>query len=284
MGMETLPSKQMHMYRSSNTRQFFYFGYIFLSLLQTQHGAGKHFVNIPPSQYMPFLKMAYWGLIFYNLFQWCIKLSIALLYLRIFSLQPIDRTRYLLFTLIGFMTISYWTLIFIVAFACQPIYFSWNKSIKGHCINTSAAFFVNSICSIIIDAALIIIVLPHILRLNLGRREKICSLFVVSLGFFAIAACALRTFKVWEVITVKDFTWYTVDFAVWSGIECCTAMICGTTLVIKPLLRKIFGSHLNEETASNSKDSVLSASLNTGVENQIVNNKKPIGDAGGREP
>jgi len=259
MGMETLPSKQMHMYRSSNTRQFFYFGYIFLSLLQTQHGAGKHFVNIPPSQYMPFLKMAYWGLIFYNLFQWCIKLSIALLYLRIFSLQPIDRTRYLLFTLIGFMTISYWTLIFIVAFACQPIYFSWNKSIKGHCINTSAAFFVNSICSIIIYAALI-------------------------MGFFAIAACALRTFKVWEVITVKDFTWYTVDFAVWSGIECCTAMICGTTLVIKPLLRKIFGSHLNEETASNSKDSVLSASLNTGVENQIVNNKKPIGDAGGREP
>jgi hypothetical protein len=224
----------------------FYFAYILLCILQTKYGAGMHIADVPTSSFAPFLGITYASLILYNLHQWAIKLSIALLYLRVFSFQPSDKIRNLIYVLIAFICVSYWTFIFIVVFACRPIALAWDKTLEGHCITVNVAFFVNTACSILADLFLIVIVLPQITRLKLGRLAKISTLLVVNLGWLAIIACALRTVKIGQVITVTDFTWHVLDFAVWGGIECSIAMICGTALVIRPLLTKVGESCLTK--------------------------------------
>jgi len=177
---------------------------------------------------------------FYNLYNWSLKSSIALLYLRIFSLQPSNKVRYTIIGLIVFTSLSQWMLIFVVAFACQPISSAWDKSIDGYCINVNPFFFVSTVSNTFIDLLLIVIAVPHVITLPLPRPEKIGVLLVVNLGWLTIGACIARTLMLGKAIVVEDFTWHILEFTVWSGIECAIGMICATAAVIKPLLQKLW--------------------------------------------
>jgi hypothetical protein len=213
--------------------------------LQTRYGAGNHITTLPTL--VPFLKLTYVGVIFYHIFQWATKMSLAFLYLRIFT--PQGRTRYAIYTLMAFLSISQSAFLFITVFACTPVALAWDKTLKGQCLDINPCFFASTFTSICTDLVLIMIALPPILQLKLRLPSKIGLLAVVNLGWVTIAACIVRTVKLRAMLTTPDFTWHAFDFVIWAGLECCTLMICVAAPVIKPLLKKIFGSSRdNSET------------------------------------
>lgn len=172
----------------------------------------------------------------YALYQWAVKMSLALLYLRVFG--PQDMTRHLIYALIAFISVYCWTFFFLVAFQCHPIATVWNSRIKGHCVNLLPALITNAVVSICIDLALIVIVIPRVIRLKLRKPQKIALLVTVNLGWVSILATILRTVKMSQLLQEQDFLWYVLDFTAWTGLELNTAMICASAPVIRPLLRK----------------------------------------------
>jgi hypothetical protein len=172
----------------------------------------------------------------YALYEWAIKMSLALLYLRVFT--PKNMTRTLIYALVAFITVYGWIFFFIVAFQCLPIVAVWNPHIKAHCLDLMPALITNAVASICIDLALMVIVIPSIMRLRLQKAQKIALLVIVNLGWVSILATILRTVKMRQLLSLPDFLWHVLDFVAWTGLELSTAMTCASAPVVRPLLRK----------------------------------------------
>ena len=188
----------------------------------------------------------------YALYQWSIKMSLALLYLRVFHVQKTARN--LIYGLIGFICLQGWVFFFLVAFQCLPVVANWDPSVKGRCLNMLPAFIACGVVTVCIDLTLIVIVIPRIIRLGLQKAQKIALLIIANLGWVSIAATILRTVKLYQILHLQDFLWYILEFVSWTGLELSTAMICASAPVIRPVLRKfpllegLMGSLESDET------------------------------------
>jgi hypothetical protein len=226
--------------------------------LQTKYGAGKHLADVPFASFEPILKLLFSGLILYTLFQCAIKLSLAFLYLRVFS--PQKRTRHIIFGIIAFIGISTLSAIFTIIFQCHPVSFAWDKSIQGHCISVNRTFIATAFPSVAIDLNFMTIALLRIVKLDLSRPSKLGLLALVNLGWVVIAACIMRTIKLGALASdqVFDFTWYIILYELWTGVECCTAVICVTAPAMMPLLQKMRSMCVTKSAAPPEDDPCMS--------------------------
>jgi hypothetical protein len=191
------------------------------------------------------------------MYEWTIKMSIALLYLRVFA--PVTLTRNLIYGLIAIILIYGWTFVFLMIFQCHPISAAWGpRGPDSHCIDARSAFVASAVVSICIDLTLIIIVIPRVMGLNISKAQKFALMAVVNLGWVSIMATILRAIELHHVVTLPDFTWNLLDFLAWTALELSTAMICASAPVIRPLLKKCtllkewMGSLSSEENSLNS--------------------------------
>jgi hypothetical protein len=67
----------------------------------------------------------------------------------------------------------------LAALQCVPVRSIWDKSITGKCLNLKAIIYVGTALSIIDDLLIMVLPIPCISSLRLGRMEK----FVVGLMF-----------------------------------------------------------------------------------------------------
>lgn len=106
-----------------------------------------------------------------------IKLSILLLYYRIFPL----RTYYVWAWILGAFSIA-WTVTVVLTscLQCTPIAYFWDQSIPGgRCINGPASYFVEAILNFGSDVCLLVLPFPMVMRLKVGRAQKwgLCGVF-----------------------------------------------------------------------------------------------------------
>jgi hypothetical protein len=226
--------------------------------LQTKYGAGKHLADVPFASYEPILKLLFSGLILYTLFQCAIKLSLAFLYLRIFS--PQKRTRYAIFGVIAFIGISTISALLIIILQCHPVSLAWDKTIQGHCLSVNRTFIASALPSVTIDLNFMTIALLHVVKLDLLRPSRIGLHVLINLGWIVIAACIMRTIKLGALASdqVFDFTWYIMNYEIWTGVECCITVICVTTPAMIPLLRKMRSTWGAESLARSDHDPCMS--------------------------
>jgi hypothetical protein len=130
----------------------------------------------------------YFSILSYNLSLTFTKISILLLYLRIFKTS---RTRYGCYILLG-IVIAYGTWLFFSSlFPCMPVAYFWDKQISGHCLPRMAVWFLNAALNIITDIAIFILPLRVVSALSLPRGQKIGLYFIFALGFLYV--CHLPT-------------------------------------------------------------------------------------------
>jgi hypothetical protein len=196
-------------------------------------------MDVSPSLFEPFFKITYFCLLMYGLFQLTVKMSISLLYLRIFT-EP-GWTRRLIYVVIAFLCITNVLSLFLVSFSCTPVARGWNPSIPGTCLNLKGITIASTVTSAFVDLCLILIVLPRVLHLNLPRGQKISVLIIVNLGWIVIVGGILRTVNLLALTkaTMPDFTWTTLNFAIWTSLECSIALTCASASALRPLLQKI---------------------------------------------
>lgn len=75
---------------------------------------------------------------------------------------------------------TFWT-VFASVFACVPVRAFWTKE-KATCLNQFAMWFTNAAINIATDFAIILLPIPVIRSLNLGKRQKIGLISIFAIG------------------------------------------------------------------------------------------------------
>lgn len=101
------------------------------------------------------------------------KISVCLFLLRIFQSRSF---RYCAYTLIGLNTAIGITWAFVDSLRCVPPHLGWEGWMNeepGHCINFIDAVLVNCLVNIVVDAALIVMPVYEVSKLQLPLQKKI---------------------------------------------------------------------------------------------------------------
>lgn len=219
-------------------------GTTILTFISTK-GFGKHFWDIPPSNYILLRKLYYVTQINYALTQNLAKFSILFLYLRIFP-----DCNFRLTTKLALAWIFCRVFAFEIAliFQCVPVAAVWDLTIKGKCINSQAIVFAGAGFSIAEDIMLMLLPASEIKGLSLSLKKKITCIFIFALGSFACITSIVRLKFAFEYGRSIDLTWDNIDLVKWSIIETHAGLICACLFTLKPLFVKYIPSLLSTES------------------------------------
>ncbi|KAL4913987.1 hypothetical protein BDW62DRAFT_205035 [Aspergillus aurantiobrunneus] len=188
------------------------------------------------------------------------KLSMLSLYLRLF---PGEKTRLATKLLIAF-TVT-WGTAFTLAtiWPCLPRSYTWLKwdgEHQGHCMDQATMLMVHAITNIILDAVIMGVPLPTLLKLNLTPFKKagVCLMFVT--GFAATIFSILRISTTVDFLKSRNPTSehlhppvqdpaLTASFptagdyiasSIWSGLEINLAIICACLPGIRAFFQLVY--------------------------------------------
>jgi hypothetical protein len=107
------------------------------------------------------------------------KMSMLLLYLRIFQTNGFRRAVYVVMFLVVGTAIG---TILPTIFQCNPIQKAWTPSLKGHCLYQPPVWYAASSLAILTDVLIIILPMSQLPKLKLARAQKIALGFIFSVG------------------------------------------------------------------------------------------------------
>ena len=120
-----------------------------------------------------------------------IKISLIILYQRLFSTTPQRRLLYAL----AIVVVLYNVVSLILGLAtCVPIEKSWNRDAPGYCIDPFPMVVACAAIDILTTAALALFPLPHLLRTRSARRGRFAVAGVLCLGFSCVFLSAHPSF------------------------------------------------------------------------------------------
>lgn len=123
-----------------------------------------------------------WG-IFYDINVSLFKISILLLYRRVFSVPWL---RVAVDINIAFITAFTITLVGKDVFACTPIRKQWMPELPGHCINVQATYYWASAVFLLTDLIILVLPQPLVWRLQISRKQKLGLTVVFCLGMMLV--------------------------------------------------------------------------------------------------
>jgi hypothetical protein len=198
------------------------------------------------------------------------KISIVLLYLRIFPRTVSARFSYVSWAVIAAL-VSY-ALAFLIycAFQCQPVsYFwtQWDGEHEGYCNNFQLAVYINSGLNIFFDLVVCFLPIKKLAAIQVkDKRRKVGVVLTFLVGLFVTTCSMVRLKYSSNVSNITNPTYEYTKISLWSGIECEVGVICACMpTIIGPTLyffRENFGSKLSSFNKSGSGQTATSASRN----------------------
>ena len=140
----------------------------------------NYFLNIKANRAKKVIQVLYGFEIVWTATVPVIKLSLLLLYNRIFPVKRVRDTTYA----VGFFVVTWllWAGISTIA-QCIPVEHFWNAAIPGYCINNDAFYIAAGAVNVFTDFAIIAIPIPIIWKLqNLSTEQKIGFVAIFTLG------------------------------------------------------------------------------------------------------
>jgi len=169
-----------------------------------------HIDDVPPEFNVPATKLSYGTLICYQASVCFTKLSVVVLYLRVFTTTRTGR--WLLFGVLGFLIALNIASQCLSIFQCHPIKAVWAENPQpDRCIDTIPMFYVSAVSNILVDAFFMLFAIPRILSLRMAKRQKYALLATVAMGGVPIIASIIRCVRVSEILDSNDPTWKSYD-------------------------------------------------------------------------
>ncbi|KAI9926674.1 hypothetical protein ASPWEDRAFT_722856 [Aspergillus wentii DTO 134E9] len=198
---------------------------------------GKHASDLSNNDLMiKTLKLYFVAQILYKINIGLTKISILLLYIRLFIRRWFVITCW---TWVGIVVAFTVGTVFSSIFQCTPVQYAFNKSIPGAgtCLNLTAFWYANAAFNILSDFVIIALPVPIISKLQLPLKSKIalCGLFAV--GIFVCITSILRITTLNIATTHLDTTWNSIGSSMWTVIESNLGIICACL----PALRRPLG-------------------------------------------
>lgn len=123
--------------------------------------------------------------IVYSMAAMTIKLSIILLYIRVFSTAETLFRRCIYAALFFTLALSA-TFIIVILAACRPLQYFWTRYdgfSEGTCIDLGSFFAAFSVFNVSLDVFLLALPIPMVLKLHMSARKKliVCALMLLGI-------------------------------------------------------------------------------------------------------
>ena len=122
---------------------------------------------------------------------------------------------------------------------CRPVAKLWTPNLPGHCLNARNYWLSAAGIDIGLDFLILLLPIPSISTLRLGRRQKTMLMLFFSLGFGVCAFSLARLCTVDAFARRGDLVRSGVWAIIWSTAEANVGIICASLLALKPLIEKI---------------------------------------------
>lgn len=194
-----------------------------------------------------FERAAWYGILFYNLSLSFSRISILLLYRRIFTYSWSKRAIQVVLVLV--VVIGIW-LVVSVCTACVPLEAFWNWSLfwtqHVYCQPINL-WWANAALHIVSDLVIMALPMPVLSSLKLPRRQKYALVGVFGLGFFVCIVSIIRLVALIDVVKKQavDATYTSANMIYWTSVEVNAAISCACIMTLKPLIQRIFPSLLS---------------------------------------
>ncbi|KFY10024.1 hypothetical protein V492_05243 [Pseudogymnoascus sp. VKM F-4246] len=209
---------------------------VVIPIYNAKLGFGKHFWDVDPQYVIILRKLYYISQVLYLLVQGLAKVSILLLYLRIFPDRRFRRIIHVSLVWMGCRTIIF---VCVVVFQCIPVAHSWDTSVAGKCADQQAFVYAGAAVSIFEDIVIMFLPVYELNGLTLSLKKRIGLVFMFALGSFASITSIIRLKYIVSYGTTIDLTYANVDPVIWSILESFTAIICSSLICLRPLIMKL---------------------------------------------
>ncbi|RMZ41882.1 hypothetical protein AFCA_011725 [Aspergillus flavus] len=198
-----------------------------------KEGMGLHADTIPTSNVVMIAKFLVVAEILYVFNLVWTKLSILLMYYRIFRFPYFKTWAYIIGTFVILWVIC---ITFLFIFICVPVEKLWYPQIPGRCINQVGTWIANAVSTIATDIVILLLPIPQVWKLQLRLSEKIAVSIAFSLGFFVVFASAYR-FSVLFTYTATDSSYTLAPTVGWTAIEMSAGIVSACLPTLRPALR-----------------------------------------------
>ncbi|WPB01945.1 uncharacterized protein RHO25_006578 [Cercospora beticola] len=206
--------------------------------LMAKAGTGRDIWILEPENITMLLHTFWMEGILYAVLMTIIKVSILLLYLRIWVHRQFNLSE------------------------------SWDGEHQGTCIDYSAQSYAISAISVILDLVTFMLPIGKLANLPLSRGKKFGVCFVFALGLLATAASIVRLVYLIRDSTSPNFSLWLAPVATWTSLECNLAVICACLPDMAGLIQKVWnhtckGKNWSTRRGSTNIDNVRLSSLHT---------------------
>ncbi|PWY67974.1 hypothetical protein BO94DRAFT_423231, partial [Aspergillus sclerotioniger CBS 115572] len=176
-----------------------------------------------------------------------IKISVLLMYRRIFPIRSIKIGSYIL----GGITVAWMISIELVAiFQCTPIQKGWQPLVEGHCIYLKGALLGNGVPNFVTDIFILSLPVRPVWKLRASLPQRIAIILVFLSGSFVVIASIYRFVLIFQ-FTPEDVSWTLANAATWCVVETGAGVISACLPTLTPLV-KWFASGLVSTVKSTS--------------------------------
>ncbi|GES57908.1 integral membrane protein [Aspergillus terreus] len=205
-------------------------GFIFAMV---RAGMGLHAATLPPEDVVLVAKFLVVAEILYVFNLVWTKISILLMYYRIFRFAHFKKWAYIISTFVVLWVIC---ITFLFVFICVPVQKLWYPLLPGRCINQVATWIANAISTILTDLAILLLPIPQVWRLQLRLSEKLALTFAFGLGFFVVFASAYRL-SVLFTYSPTDSSYTLAPTVGWTAIEMSAGIVSACLPTLRPALQ-----------------------------------------------
>ncbi|KAH6648816.1 hypothetical protein BKA67DRAFT_373382 [Truncatella angustata] len=218
------------------------------TVIAGEYGSGKHVWSTTVPRLMTLLKVVFAEPWVYAAAVTSTKISILLLYRRLFyvgdtKIAENSRPFVITFWTAAFFTCSYPIIMWItMACACRPMSFYWRQyagATDGKCIDVLLFFLVFGIINMVNDVVILVVPIPRIVRLHMNKRKKVSVAGIMLLGSFVCVASIVRIYYLKRLTIEADVTWILGPAFGWSSLEPSVGIIAACLPTYAPLFRSI---------------------------------------------
>jgi len=157
-------------------------GYMIIVLEEDVHGNGKHLWNVSLPAVARYAKLAIISEIIYTVVIFLTKLSILLLYLRVF--RPARKLCLAIHLLLWANLLFYVADFLVEVFQCNPRRKAWDvtHSVQGTCIDQRAAQLASAIINTFSDLAILAVSIGMIWKLQIPLKKKLGTVPIFCTG------------------------------------------------------------------------------------------------------
>ncbi|CDM30642.1 hypothetical protein DTO013E5_2422 [Penicillium roqueforti] len=215
----------------------FEYGISIAGVVLLYNGLGTHIVEISPEQLVIYLKTLFTGSILYTGCIASIKLSILMLYRRLF---PVKSMKYAV-SIVSLIVIL-WAACGILAgcFICIPTEKLWHPMLPGGCMNLSKFYYGLQVPNIATDAIILLMPMHIVWNLPISKVQKLGLSGIFILGVLTLIFDIIRLVVLIQLSTQgEDITYNQVPASVWTCIEPAVGIVAACLSNMRPLFKVI---------------------------------------------